>query len=77
MGKRSIAQLRKISNSNVMFLVNKTDGSMQLVQKIQQGETALQLYNRITEKAKLQHITKRWVIKRVVTHQSNEEIRRK
>lgn len=73
MGKRFVAQLRKTSNGNIMIEVNKMKGSMQLVQKIQQGETTLQLYNGIT----IGHLStdnKKWIIKRVVTYISKEKL---
>lgn len=46
MGKHNVAHLRTISNSKVTILVNKMEGSMQLVQKIQQGVVIQQNHSR-------------------------------
>lgn len=56
MGKQSVAQLRKISKCNVMILV-KTEGSMLLVKKIEQGDMTLQIYNGNTAEASFPKIT--------------------
>lgn len=41
MGKRSVTQLSKISDCNIMIVVNKTEGNMGFVHEIQQwGDAA-------------------------------------
>lgn len=42
-GKRSGVHLRKIGNGLVKIVVNKTEASQQLIQRIRQGDTKLQL----------------------------------
>lgn len=51
MDQRRVAQLRKISNGLVKILVNKTEGTQQLIQKIRQGDMTLRLSHGFTEEA--------------------------
>lgn len=59
-GKRSITQFRKISNGIIVIVVNYTKGSQQLVQKIRQGDTALQLSIWLTAEVSFPRILKRY-----------------
>lgn len=59
MRKRSVPQLWKISKRVDRIVINKTESSQQLIQKILQGGTTLQLSHEISAEANFPKILKR------------------
>lgn len=73
LGKRSITQLRK-TTSDLLYSVNKTEGSVTLIENIKQCNNTLELDQGITVEASFPLVVKWWVIKKVKTHLSNIDI---
>lgn len=73
MGKRSIAQMRKMQDGLIIIL-NETDGSSTVVKNILQGDSTLQLDHSITTQANFPLVVCRWVIRRMKTQLSDKDI---